>query len=387
MKNPPPPLILHVIHHLLTGGMENGLVNLINSLPASKYRHAIVCIEDYSDFRLRIENPNVEVIALHRSKIGVWKLRRELYGLCRNLRPAIVHSRNQSGLDALLPARLAGVRHCIHGEHGWDVDNIDGKNWKQTWLKRLHSPLIGRYITVSKHLERYLVKHIGIKPSRISQVYNGVDTEKFRPNPLKSKNSLPPEFRSDDLVIIGTVGRIQPIKAQATLLYALFDLVTKKRPDLRHRLRLVIVGSGPLLPDLKLLAETLNISELIWFAGSIEGVSEIIQSFDIFVLPSLNEGISNTLLEAMATGIPVIATAVGGNTELVQDKVCGRLFSPNDTDTLSQLLIDYCLDIKLRQVHGSAARQIALDRYSLSAMVAQYEAIYDQMCKGNRVCS
>jgi hypothetical protein len=125
-----PPLIVHVIHHLVIGGMENGLVNLINGLPAEAFRHAIVCIEEDSDFRDRLQRPDVEVIPLHRSKIGVMQLRRKLYQTFKSRQPAIVHSRNMSGLDAILPARLAGVPVRIHGEHGWDVNDLQGNHWK-----------------------------------------------------------------------------------------------------------------------------------------------------------------------------------------------------------------------------------------------------------------
>mgnify|MGYP001385354370 CR=1 FL=1 len=126
MTAPAPPLVLHVIHQLAMGGMENNLINLINRMPASRFRHAIACVEDFSDFRQRLARPDVEVFALHRARIGVHRLRRELFRRCRRLRPAIVHSRNRSGLDALLPARLGGVRYCVHGEHGWDVDDLHG---------------------------------------------------------------------------------------------------------------------------------------------------------------------------------------------------------------------------------------------------------------------
>src|SRR5437016_12179635 len=89
------PLILHVIHHLVTGGMENGLVSVINNLPESRFRHAVACIEDFSDFRNRLVRPGTEVYALHRARVGVWGLRRALYQLCRRLQPAIVPSRTQ----------------------------------------------------------------------------------------------------------------------------------------------------------------------------------------------------------------------------------------------------------------------------------------------------
>ncbi|MDP2433499.1 MAG: TIGR03088 family PEP-CTERM/XrtA system glycosyltransferase [Pseudomonadota bacterium] len=381
MKDAAPPLVLHVIHHLQTGGLENGLVNLINNMPASKYRHAIVCIEDYSDFRNRITRPDVEVIALHRSRIGVWKLRREIFRLCRRLRPSILHSRNQSGLDALLPAWLAGVPHRVHGEHGWDIDNLDGKKWKPALLKRLHYPLVDRYITVSRHLEEFLINCVGVRAAGISHIYNGVDVGRFQTVTPRPVDWLPPEFRDEKTILIGTVGRLQQVKDQATLLRA-FSRVVTDQPELRQWLRLAIIGGGPLLADLRALAETLGIGELAYFPGSLDIIPEVLRSLDIFVLPSLNEGISNTILEAMASGVPVIATAAGGNTELVEDNVNGRLFSPGDSEALSRLLLDYVLDPSLRKAHGQAARAIAVERFSLDTMVSSYAAVYDRLSQG-----
>ena len=120
------PLIVHVIHHFVMGGMENGLVNLINLLPANRYRHAIVCVENYSDFRKRLQVPDVAVYALHKSRLTQWQLYWKLFSLFRKLRPAIVHGRNRSGLDGLLPALMSGIPLRVHGEHGWAVDDIDG---------------------------------------------------------------------------------------------------------------------------------------------------------------------------------------------------------------------------------------------------------------------
>jgi sugar transferase (PEP-CTERM/EpsH1 system associated) len=380
MNPPQPPLVLHVIHHLLMGGMENGLVNLINHMPPSKYRHAIACIEDYSDFRNRITRPDVDVIALHRSRVGLGKLRRDLFRLCRRLKPAIVHTRNQSGLDALLPARLAGVAHRVHGEHGWDVHDLNGKKLKPVILRRLHAPLIDRYVTVSNDLAQYLTQRVGIGTARISHICNGVDTDRFKPDARKPRDWLPANFRGSDVVLIGTVARIQPVKDQATLLRAFAQLLAQQ-PDLpeRGRLRLVIVGDGPLLAELRALAESLNIAAVTHFPGALNNVFEILPSLDVFVLPSLNEGISNTILEAMASGLPVIATAVGGNVELIEDDVCGRFFAPGDSAALAGLLLEYAQSPQLRQAHSQAARQIAVERFSLDAMVANYQEVYDRL--------
>ena len=382
MGQPEPPLVLHVIHHLYVGGMENGLVNLINNMPPDDYRHAIACIEDYSDFSKRITRPGFDIYALNRSQIGVWKLRYELFRLCRKLQPTIVHSRNLSGLDALLPARLAGVPHCIHGEHGWDISDLAGLAWKPNLLRRLHSPLIQHYITVSKDLQRHLIERVGISAKRISQVYNGVDTERFAPLAEKPKAWLPPAFRGNDLILIGSVGRMQSVKDHATLIQAFAQLI-QSRSDLRNRLRLLIVGDGPMLDELRTLANSLNLSGLAWLPGSRENIPEVYQALDVFVLPSLNEGISNTILEAMASRLPVVATGVGGNVELVEDGVCGRLFPARDIKALAQILAAYATDESLRLTHSQAARTVAIERFSLQAMVSRYQRIYDFMRQAN----
>ena len=375
MNDDAPPLILHVIHHLVTGGMENGLVSLINGMPETLFRHAVVCIEDYSEFRQRLTRPDTEVIALHRGRIGIWRLRYQLYRHCRRLRPAIVHSRNQSGLDALLPARLAGVRHCIHGEHGWDVHDLEGKNVKQQLLRRIHSPLIDRYITVSRDLKSYLVERVKVRSNRITTICNGVDTERFKPAVRKSVGVLPAGFSGEDSLVIGTVGRIQPVKDQETLLRA-FAAAQQDNVVRGSRLRLVIVGDGPLLARLTALAESLGIAEKTWFAGDRSDVAELLSGFDLFVLPSLAEGISNTILEAMASGLPVLATAIGGNPELVQDGINGRLFTPRDAASLASLFAEYFDDPSMRETHGMKARQLAVENFSLKAMLETYQLAY-----------
>ncbi len=140
------PLIAHVIFNMVLGGLENGLVNLINRMPERRYRHAIIFIKNYSDFRTRIERADVEVIALHKREGTDLSVYTKLFRELRRLRPAIVHSRNVSGLDSLLPARLAGVPCRIHSEHGWDVWDIDGSNRKYQRLRKVHKPLIDHHI-------------------------------------------------------------------------------------------------------------------------------------------------------------------------------------------------------------------------------------------------
>ncbi len=372
--------IVHVIHHLVIGGMENGIVNLINRMPKERFQHTVVCIEDYSDFRERIQVEGVQVIALHRSEIGVWQVRYKLFKLFRALRPDIVHSRNMSGLDAILPARLAGVRCCIHGEHGRDVDDLHGTHYKFKLLRRLHSPLVSHYITVSNELKQYLVDDVQISAKRVTQILNGVDVDKFAPPQAvddirRQFDEVSSHIVSGQRVIIGAVGRLQKVKNYALLINAFSKLLEKGH--FKEKLSLVVVGDGPERQNLMDLSIELGVNENVWFAGASSNVSELLQLMNVFVLSSVAEGISNTILEAMATGLPVIATAVGGNVELVRDGETGFLVESDHLDSMAQALQRVCENDELRERQASLARQCAVSEYSLDTMVAHYQDTYE----------
>jgi len=374
-----PPLIAHVIHHLVVGGLENGLVNLVNCMPESRYRHAIVCVKDYSDFRNRIRRPDVEVIALHREDGRPFKLYRQLYLVFKALKPAIVHSRNMTGLDSLLPATLAGVPIRVHGEHGRDMNDPDGSNRKYLWLRRLHRPFVQHYVTVSSDLERYLVQRVGIAARRITQIYNGVDAKRFAPAPDYQRLAIPGgPFNGEEFFVIGTVGRLQAIKDQVTLVRA-FARARALDPRAAGRMRLAIVGDGAERAAIERTVQETALGEFVWMPGAREDVAQVLRGFDLFVLPSRGEGISNTILEAMASGLPVVATRVGGNPELVAEGSTGLLVRPGDPDVIAKAILEYVRDPAHRLAHAAAARRRAEECYSLEAMVAAYGALYDRL--------
>lgn len=377
------PLIVHVIHHLHMGGLENGVVNLVNRMPPDRYRHCVLCIEDYSEFRNRIERSDVDVIALHRSTMSALQLYHRLHTELRRLKPDIVHSRNLSGLDALLPAMLAGVPHRIQSEHGWDVADLDGTLLRPRLLRRLHSPLVNQYVTVSKNLQHYLVDRVGIASSRICQIYNGVDTDRFTPVTSKPPGILPSEFYGQDKLVVGTVGRLQAVKDQQTLIRAVGRLV-RQWPQQRARVRLAIVGEGAMREVLQSCVHAEEIADLVWLPGARNDTALIYRCLDVFALPSLNEGISNTLLEAMASGLPAVATAVGGNVELVAEGDTGRLIPPGDDEFLAAALHVYAADESLRLAHGSAGRTRAISTFSIGAMIESYLRLYDSRCAPDR---
>lgn len=375
-----PPLIVHVIYSLGVGGLENGLVNLINNMPRDRYRHAIVCLHGFTDFAKRIQGSDVPIYSLDKKPGKDPGLYVRLGRLLRQLKPDIVHTRNLAALEGQVVAAIAVSARRVHGEHGREVD-VAGLNMKYNLLRRMIRPFVHRYITVSRDLEQWLIDRIGVEPSRIRQIYNGVDSQKFRP--WREEDSVPQwetKFANDQHVIIGSVGRMAPVKDHQTLARA-FIMLIQQHPQLRETARLVIVGDGPCRENCAQLLAEAGLSDCAFLMGERNDVAELMRAMDIFVLPSLGEGISNTILEAMATGLPVLATQVGGNPELVQASVTGRLVPADTPQAMAQALFDYVCDAQLRNSHGSAGRAIIERQYSLPAMVNEYMQTYDMVLR------
>lgn len=370
------PLVAHVIYSLGVGGLENGLVNLINNMPRDRYRHAIVCLHGFTDFAKRIQDSDVPIYSLDKKPGKDLGLYVRLGRLLRQLKPDIVHTRNLTALEGQLVAAITVPARRVHGEHGREID-VAGLNIKYNLLRRMIRPFVHRYITVSRDLEQWLVAQIGVEPSRIRQIYNGVDSQKFRP--WRKEDPAPPwqaQFAHDQQVIIGTVGRMAAIKDHLTLVRA-FVMLIQQHPHLRETARLVIVGDGPCRENCEQLLAQAGLSDCACLMGERDDVAELMRAMDIFVLPSRGEGISNTILEAMATGLPVLATQVGGNPELVHASVTGRLVPADTPQAMAQALFDYVNDAQLRASHGNAGRTIIERQYSLPAMVSAYMQTYD----------
>lgn len=375
-KNQEARLIVHVIWRLSIGGLENGLVNLINGLPARKYRHAIVCLDRSTEFRHRIKRRDVEIVEIRKNPGFDFKALVRLYRTFKRLRPDIVHTRNIAALDALLPALVAGVKIRIHGEHGWNVTDLHGTRRKPRWLRKLHSPLVTQYVAISDDIFEYLVKRVGVDARRVSVIRNGVDIKKFCQNPDKrADRRILTDIFAGDTCVIGAAGRMDPVK-DYTNLAAAFITMLKEYPECRNA-RLAIVGDGVMYEKVSDMLRSADLDGLWWMPGRRDDIARIVGCFDVFVQPSLAEGISNTILEAMASGLPVIATNVGGNPELVKHATTGIIIPPADTGKLVSAMRDYTLNGQLRAAHGAAGRARAVGTLSVDRMLRRYVELYD----------
>ena len=359
--------VVHVIDSLQVGGTENGLVNLVGYL-AGDFRHTVIAMTSTGPLEARLPAETTVVVLGKRPGRDLRAVGR-LVGQLRRLRPDIVHSRNWGALDAVPAARIARAPAVVHGEHGREVTDPEGLNRRRNRIRRWLAPMIDRYVTVSLDLGRWLTQTVGVERGKVMTIHNGVDLRRFGDADREAGRTALGVDR--DTVVLGTVGRLDPVKDQARLLEAYARI-----PAEAGRHCLVLVGDGPCRSDLEARAAQPDLRGRVHLLGARGDVPRLLAGFDLFALPSIAEGISNTVLEAMASGLPLVATRTGGNPELIEDGVTGRLVPVGDTAALCEALSAYVREGHLRVMHGKAGRQRAVEHFSLERMAERYRELY-----------
>lgn len=358
---PKTPLVAHIVFRFDYGGMENGVVNVINGLADAPFRHVVIALSEKTEFADRLRE-GVPVFAIGKKPGKDFGAYLRLYRLLRRLGPAIVHTRNIGTLDCAFVAFLARVPVRIHGEHGWDVHDPDGTNPKYRMLRRMLQRFVHQFVTVSDDLRGWLCNSVGISANKVRHICNGVDTERFRP-PSKSADQ--------GAVTVGSVTRFSAIKDPLNLVEAFIEL---RKSGLAARLEMI--GDGELYAQARAKLNETGLEDEAWLPGSRDDIPEQLRRMEIFVLGSLREGISNTVLEAMASGLPVIASDTGGNRELIVSGINGVLVPPGDRTALAGAIRDYLQQPERRRRHGIASRDRVLSQFALNTMVENYRELY-----------
>lgn len=374
-----PPLVVHLLYRFDCGGLQTIVAECINRMPPQRYQHAVVCLTAYTDYADRIQPANVTLYTLDKPPGHSLATHVKLWKLLRSLGPAIVHTYNIGTIEYNLTALLAGVPIRIHAEHGRDSIEINGTHRKYALLRRLLSPIIDAFVPVSADLADWLRFVVKVSSRKIAMIPNGVDTLHYAP--CQDTNTAPLQR-----VCIGTVGRVDRIKNHTGLLDA-FKLLLVRFPCPAYDLRLVIVGDGPMLPALRSRVAAEGLGDRVSLSGARSDVGDILRNFSIFVLPSLSEAMPVTILEAMATALPVVASRVGGIPQLVLDGETGVMVQPDNVTALSDALSMYISDPALRSAHGAAGRAYVDANYSVGAMVTSYACLYDDCRRSRRTLS
>jgi sugar transferase (PEP-CTERM/EpsH1 system associated) len=363
--------VLHVVRHgLAAGGMENGIINVANALPADRFRVSVCALDSRQTFSERIRRSDAEYFLLPKVGGGIhWKLVWRLSRLLRRSGIDVVHSHNWgSFLYAVLAAKLAGVP-VIHGEHGKNAGELDERNRPKRWTKSQLGRRVDRLVTVSRAIADEWAGY-GVPEEKILWIPNGVDVERFRPRDdkrLHRRNFGLPE----DGLLLGTVSRLDPIKNYEVLLAA-FARLAQEFPGCH----LAFLGDGPSEQTLRAQAHSLGLADRIYWLGRRPDPENFLPALDVFALPSKSEGMSNVVLEAMASGLPVVAADLPAHREVFEPDREGILVSPCTADALAQSLAGLMKNPEQRQALGRAARHKVLARFNLTRMISDYERLY-----------
>lgn len=372
------PLLVHVVYRLDTGGMERVLVSLINATH-DRFRHAVISLTGFGALRLEIEHVVVASLSLEKKSGKDWWCYFRFWRALRMLKPDLVQTYNIGTLDLAPVARLAGVHTLIHAEHGRDATDPEGNNLKYQRLRRWMAPLISRYVAVSHDLLVWLTDRVGIQPAKVAYIANGIDEAKFN----RLCMGFEPRRRLGDFappgtVLVGNVARLDKVKDHEGLIFA-FKILHEQPGKNNASVRLIIAGEGPQRGALERQIGQLGLTETVRLLGNRDDVAHLLAECDVFALSSIAEGMPLTLLEAMAAGLPVVATDVGGVASVVEAGVTGTLVRPGDPHALAEALSAYVEDESLRHRHGEAGCVRVAAQFSLSMMVSAYAALYDEL--------
>jgi len=358
--------VLHLITELNVGGAEKALARLLAHLDRDRFAPAVACLyAGDGPVADEIRTLDIPVIDLKMTAKWRWDALWRLYHLLRQERPAILHTwMFHANIPGRVLGRMAGVPIVINSERTMGMES----RWRYR-LNRVTVPLTDQVVCVSQQVVDFIVQEVGIPRHKTVVIPNGIDLQDFEhlPNKQRARAAL---GLSPDQMLVGTVARLDPVKRLDVLLQAMTSL-----PDVCA----VIVGDGPERESLGAMSERLEIASRVRFAGQQDDVRPWLAAMDVFVLSSDWEGMSNAVLEAMAAGLPVVATAVGGTPEVVVNGVTGLLVPPRDPDTLAQAITRLLRNPDLRREMGQAGRERVEREFSVERMVQATEALYEEL--------
>jgi glycosyltransferase involved in cell wall biosynthesis len=365
-----------VVPRLLGGGAAQCVVDLAAGLAGVGMAPTVVCLERGGYLADELTNRGVTVIGPIKKTGNDPTAPFRLAAILREHRVDVAHCHNWGGLvDTVLAAKLARMIPVLHTQHGLDYGFSDAPDHLRSRLRTVMKVLacqgVTRIATVSQEVAQMVTREWRVSPSRVSVVHNGVRV----PAPGEG-NDIRARWRrelgiGESDVLIGTVAVFRPVKDLHTMLEAM-AFIARESP----RAKLVLMGAGPQKEELEAAVARLGLTSAVHFPGFRRDASQLLPALDVFVLSSLSEGISLALLEAMAAGVPVVATSVGGNVEILQNPASGLLVPPRSPRELADTILSLMNDASRRGELSAGGRRRVEEAFSLHRMIRAYEALY-----------
>jgi glycosyltransferase involved in cell wall biosynthesis len=373
--------ILHIIESLASGGAEKLLTYSLKHIDKNKFSIKVVCLEPSLDLKNELENNGITVFCLNVKNLYRWySAVPKLFLLIIKEKPDIVHTQLFfANIYGRIASKMAGIRNIITTLQ--NPDYTYENNGKFTYLvRKFIDKYTGKFcnsafIAVSDFVKKDFEKHLNFK--NIKVLYNCVDNSTFGGqggDPGRKREEL--GFNKDDIIILN-VGRLHPQKGQEFLIEA-FNLAYKKN----NKCRLLVIGNGPLENVLKNKTKELNLEKNVIFLKNRQDVPDIMKISDIFIFPSIYEGLPLALIEAMASGLPVIASKIDVLKEIVEDGINGILVENNDRVKLSETISSLINNTELRGHLGRNAREKAVKLFDSAGHVKKIENIYQELVYG-----
>ncbi|MBV1911050.1 MAG: glycosyltransferase [Kangiellaceae bacterium] len=363
--------ILHVVLSLGTGGLENGIVNTINGCDREKFKIDVICLRELGELGERIQNPSSEVLFDSKKSNGLMNAVSAIREANNKNNYNFIHTHGWATMLAGFIAKLLDRSPIIiNGEHGTLYFNT----FRQRIMQRFLFNRMKINLSVSGALVKEISRRFRVSEKRFIAILNGVDTSRFQPN-ISNRQRIRSELALDeDILLVGSVGRLVNVKNYPSLIraYALIHQQYSKS-------KLLLVGDGPEREALVKLTEQLDLVNNVIFLGRREDIPAVMNALDIFVLPSFREGLSNTILEAMSSGLPAVVSKVGGSPEIVIEGETGHLFEVDDIAYLSSLVLNLFNKPKQLNDMSRRAREHVTKHYSLLSMVEKYQNVYEDL--------
>lgn len=363
--------VVHLLPTLEMGGMERMVVALSRELARRGWTVEVICTREERELAAGLRTDGVAVSVLPVSGVASWLGPQAMVERFRDRRPDVVHCHSGFWLRGVVAAWRAGIKARVHTAHGLHQP----EPWWGPTEKFLAGQFTGAIACVSAPLVTYFADVCRVSMARLHQIPNGIDVVRFaaaQRGDLRSQLGIAP-----GAVVLGTVARLAPVKNLDLTFGPLAQLVADGLDA-----HFVIAGDGAARADLTSAAATAGVATRVHFLGMVNDPATILPELDLFLITSHSEGTSLSLLEAMASGVPCVATAVGGNPAVLADGTAGRLIPANDAAALAEALRDVIARPEERRRLGAEGQRRAQERYSLTAMVDAYEALYGQLMAG-----
>lgn len=362
--------LAHLLYFIGPAGKEQGVLKIVSGMDRSRFEVDIIVLQGVR-YRELLPVEQFNIIELQGTPANSWETARRLAEVLKRNRYDIVYTHSWNTLlEGYLAARLAKIPALIHGEHGtFERSFMKDRVQKYLWQR------FDAVTVVAGDLEKKLRDSFGYRKDNISVLYNGIDPARFYPSP-EFREKYRRQYGLEGSFVVGTLGRFHPVKDHFTLIKAF-----RRFRETIPAAKLVLVGGGGSAGEemkrryQELIAQ-LSLQEQVRFIPPVSDPETLLNMFDVFVLSSVSEGCSNVILEAQACGVPVLATATGGNPELVNHQETGLLFPVGDEQTLAGELHRLYADEDLRRRFSRQALERVREKFSLRSTVSGYEQLY-----------